>query len=74
MDPMKVLLPNNVGNLSANSGVESLTANTGLGAAEIANSAAMMGRHVQAQPNAGVEQLRIRSAKQFGMKKEQVGF
>lgn len=75
-DPVEVLAPNNMGTMFANYGVGELVMNRGLGVAEAQNTnqRAMTQRAESANPQQQRDRMRIAKAREFGMKKTEVGF
>ena len=75
-DPINVLAPNNLGETLSNRGVGELVANQGLGVAEAqaANTQAISERGQMSNPEMFKDKTRIAKARQFGMKKDAVGF
>jgi hypothetical protein len=64
MNPMDVLAPNYLGHSETNTGVDSLTANTGWGVAEASPRADV--------ENAGTDKVKRAAARQFGKPMDEV--
>lgn len=67
-DPTKVLEPNRLGDTVLNRGVESLVANYGFGVPEAQGKPETIG------PDEHKHKTRVAKAREFGKKKEEVGF
>lgn len=76
-DPMNVLAPNTMGDITTNRGINELIANTGLGVGELmrsVNPQAASDRAEMTNPEAQKNKLRVAKARQYGMSKDEVGF
>ena len=75
-NPLESLMPNSLGNLLANTGVEELVQNRGLGVKEASqtNLQAMSQRSEKSNPEAIKNKLRVAKAREFGLTKETIGF
>jgi hypothetical protein len=74
---MNVLAPNQMGDVTANRGVNELVANIGLGVNELmrsVNPKAALDRGETANPETEKNKLRVAKARQYGVTKDEVGF
>lgn len=71
---MNVLAPNYMGSMLSNSGIEQLRANYGYGVPEAVKTNMQGERDKEQTANPVLAPLRVAKAREFGMKKEQVGF
>jgi len=74
MDPMMVLQPNHMGNLAQNTGIDSLVANTGHGAAEATGVPLADEKRKGESANPGMDPQRRAAARQYGVSMKKVGF
>lgn len=74
MNPMDVLAPNHMGSLSQNTGVDSIIANTGLGAAEATGVPLADEVRKGAAANPSLDPQRRAAARQYGTTMNKVGF
>lgn len=67
-DPLDILAPNNLGDITENRGVDDLVANYGKGVLEAKRKAEANG------PEAQKDRMRTAKAREFGLTKKTVGF